>query len=57
LIVNPYLIPISLSPPGRGKGEPCFLGPSHFRGHPIIPLSRKKLFKEKSIDRKPAFFG
>jgi hypothetical protein len=26
-------------------------------GHPIIPLSRKKLFKEKSIDRKPAFFG
>jgi hypothetical protein len=27
------------------------------RGHPIIPLSRKKLFKEKSIDRKPAFFG
>jgi hypothetical protein len=28
-----------------------------FRGHPIIPLSRKKLFKEKSIDRKPAFFG
>jgi hypothetical protein len=27
------------------------------KGHPIIPLSRKKLFKEKSIDRKPAFFG
>jgi len=26
------------------------------RGHPIFPLSRKKLFKEKSIDRKPAFF-
>jgi hypothetical protein len=25
-------------------------------GHPIFPLSREKLFKEKSIDRKPAFF-
>jgi hypothetical protein len=24
--------------------------------HPIIPLSREKLFQEKSIDRKPAFF-
>jgi hypothetical protein len=24
--------------------------------HPIIPLSREKLFKEKSIDRTPAFF-
>jgi hypothetical protein len=25
-------------------------------GHPIIPLAREKLFQEKSIDRKPAFF-
>jgi hypothetical protein len=24
--------------------------------HPIIPLSREKLFKEKSIDRRPVFF-
>ena len=27
LIVNPFLYPISLSPPGRGKGEPRLLGP------------------------------
>jgi hypothetical protein len=27
------------------------------RGHPIIPLSRENLLKEKSIDRKPAFLG
>jgi hypothetical protein len=26
-------------------------------GHPIIPLSREELLKEKSIDRKAAFFG
>jgi ABC-type oligopeptide transport system ATPase subunit len=27
-----------------------------FQGHPITSLSREKLFKEKSIDRTPAFF-
>jgi hypothetical protein len=26
-------------------------------GHPIFPLSRKKLFKEKSIGRKASFFA